>query len=610
MVDKRIISVAQDADGRWLAEYRLEHRLPASVGARALTGMVEGAWAMRLHLVANNARFRVLGHRGETPNQALKILALNLDWLSRDGQEAFGHPAPVDETFVGRESRRADGSVEEIVERAGGVHSRAAGFADGGRMRGFWQVRGGFMRHAHRCLLQVREVVPGIRAVLIGQTTPWGREERVPAQHRLDLLLLPGAFDLQHMIAHVAAQVPDPRQLKQYSWSCLLAGLPGGVQGKQSMRDIAAWARSLPDNAIEQLGGRWKKGRHTVPAVTTSGDALKHTELGKLHEALRSWLSACAIVSACSVTRRAVHAQKGHTGDECVAVKTCLRGLNIAGGVVTGDALHTATDFIVAGFLKKSDYAVRLTANRPKLLAGAKHLDWNAAATAEVAWRDTAYGCREQHIARCIDLNAAGSAMLLIACPGAAQAVCIECVRNDGTSASRPWAYYLTCLTSEHADAQRLGEMARAHGPIGNGSHRIRDVASGEDCSRTGHLPEALAITRSVGIADASRLGLSHAVVHRTIAHGLRALSSLLCRVFRAQRTADLHARRLNGCRPCPSDDRHHGAASPDAKVIDTNRLQNTTRQGSLADSDRSRRRQRSHVRHGLSEWPWVSHVR
>jgi hypothetical protein len=381
MVGEQIRYVAVGADGRWLACVGWSAGCRHLSGRERWLGWSEGQRAMRLHLVANNARFLVLGKRGETPNLASKILALNLDRLSRDWEDAYGHPVLVAETFVDLHRRRADGSVEEITERAAGACYRAVGFADCGRTRGFRRVRGGFVRHAQCRLLLVREVIPGAKAVLTDQTTLWDREERAPAQHRLDLLSLPSAFDPERgLIAHVAARVPDPRQLKQYPWRCIIAGLLGGVlAGKQTMRDIAAWARSLPEDAIVRLGGRWKKGKRTMPAANTYGYALEHADLGKLNDALRSWLTARGITwtgdiiavdgkvllgagrthksrataSAFSVTRRAVLALEGHTGDERAAVKTCLRRLDIAGCIVTGDALHTGAEFIDVDILKK-----------------------------------------------------------------------------------------------------------------------------------------------------------------------------------------------------------------------------------------------------------------
>jgi hypothetical protein len=381
MVGEQLRYVALDADGRWLACLGWSAGCQHLSGREQWIGWSEGQRAMRLHLVANNARFLVLAKRGEAPNLASKILSLNLDRLSGDWQKEYGHPVLVAETFVDLQRRRDDGTITELNERDAGACYRAVGFTACGRTRGFRRVRGGFKRHAQRRLLLVREVVAGGRAVLTDLTTRWDREDRAPARHRLDLLSLPSAFDPERgLIAHIEARVPDPRRVRQYPWRCILAGLMGGVlAGKETMRDIAAWARQLPEDAIVRLGGRWKKGKRTMPAANTYGYALEHADLGKLNEALRSWLTGHGITwsndiiavdgkallgagrthksrataSAFSVTRRAVLALEGHTGDERKAVKACLRQLDISGCTVTGDALHTNADFAEAEILKK-----------------------------------------------------------------------------------------------------------------------------------------------------------------------------------------------------------------------------------------------------------------
>jgi len=65
---------------------------------------------------------------------------------------------------------------------------------------------------------------------------------------------------------------------------------------------------------------------------------------------------------------------------------------------------------------------------------------------------------------------------------------------------------------------------------IENGSHYVRDVVYGEDrCRcRTGHLPEVLALARSVGITYAAHHRMRHADVHLALSNDLRALSNLL----------------------------------------------------------------------------------
>lgn len=114
--------------------------------------------------------------------------------------------------------------------------------------------------------------------------------------------------------------------------------------------------------------------------------------------------------------------------------------------------------------------------------------------------------------------------------PGATQIVRVERKRGDADRAPRTWAYFISSLTAEQADTKRLGTIIRAHWLTETGNHYIRDVVYGEDrCRcRTGNLPEILAIARSVGITWAAHHQLTHAEVHRTLVHDLKAISNVL----------------------------------------------------------------------------------
>ena len=54
----------------------------------------------RLHLIANNTRFLVLGERGVLANLASCMMSAMLRRLSDDWQEQYGHPLLVVESFV------------------------------------------------------------------------------------------------------------------------------------------------------------------------------------------------------------------------------------------------------------------------------------------------------------------------------------------------------------------------------------------------------------------------------------------------------------------------------------------------------------------------------
>ena len=64
------------------------------------------------------------------------------------------------------------------------------------------------------------------------------------------------------------------------------------------------------------------------------------------------------------------------------------------------------------------------------------------------------------------------------------------------------WAYAITSLLPERADAARLLEIWRGHWGIENRLHWVRDVVFGEDQSqvRTGSAPQLLAALRNLVI--------------------------------------------------------------------------------------------------------------
>src|SRR5271157_616086 len=99
LVGERLCYVAE-CQGRWLA---LLGWSAAAYHIRARDqwiGWNDNQRRARLPLVANNARFCLLTSPGQYPNLACRVLALNGARLSRDWQEAYGHPILLVESFV------------------------------------------------------------------------------------------------------------------------------------------------------------------------------------------------------------------------------------------------------------------------------------------------------------------------------------------------------------------------------------------------------------------------------------------------------------------------------------------------------------------------------
>src|SRR5215831_5864910 len=107
LVGEQLRYVATDAQGRWLA--LLGWSAPA-MHLKARDQSIE--WSdhqreARLHLLAQNSRFVILGERQQYPNLASRALALCLKGLSADWQAEYGHPIVMVETFVDRQAYQA-----------------------------------------------------------------------------------------------------------------------------------------------------------------------------------------------------------------------------------------------------------------------------------------------------------------------------------------------------------------------------------------------------------------------------------------------------------------------------------------------------------------------
>jgi predicted transposase YbfD/YdcC len=183
-----------------------------------------------------------------------------------------------------------------------------------------------------------------------------------------------------------------------------------------------------------------------------------------------------------------------------------LEPLDLAGAVVTFDALHTVrTNLTWLAGEKKAHYIAVVKRNQPLLQARIKALPWRQV-PAGITARDTGHGRLETRT-----LKAAHVSRLDFSC--ARQAIKITRWRKDtGTGkTSRETAYAVTSLTSADATVQDLARLVREHWSI-EAHHHIRDVTFREDtaASRTGSGPANLATIRAAIIAAIKDAGYLH----------------------------------------------------------------------------------------------------
>jgi predicted transposase YbfD/YdcC len=183
-----------------------------------------------------------------------------------------------------------------------------------------------------------------------------------------------------------------------------------------------------------------------------------------------------------------------------------LQSLDLAGAVVTFDALHTVRASLhwLTG-KKKAHYIAVIKANQPLLYARLKALPWRHVPAGSTT-RDAGHGRRETR-----SLKTAHVAGLDF--PGARQAIKITRWRQDTATGkiSRQTVYAITSLTSAQATPAGLARLVREHWTI-EAHHHIRDVSFDEDAatSRTGNGPANLATIRAAIIAAIKDAGYLH----------------------------------------------------------------------------------------------------
>jgi len=205
---------------------------------------------------------------------------------------------------------------------------------------------------------------------------------------------------------------------------------------------------------------------------------------------------------------RTVLAQRAVDGapGEVPAFIPLLAGLDLAGVVVTADALHTHADaatFLVTG--KQAHYLFTVKANQPLLLERCAGLAWHRVPVLDRT-RDRGHGRVELRTLKAVSVRHFGF-------PHAEQVIQVTRKTRDLGGSTRRWrtvvVYAITSLPFEQANPARLADLIRGHWTIENGLHDPRDVTYDEDRSqlRTSHGPQVMAALRNLAVSVLSRAG-------------------------------------------------------------------------------------------------------
>jgi predicted transposase YbfD/YdcC len=346
-------------------------------------------------------------------------------------------------------------------------------------------------------------------------------------------------------LLHYLAWVPDPRDRRGVRHSLVsLLGLAAAavLAGSRGFTAIGEWVLDASPLVWAAFGVRRDPltRRFEPPDEATIRRVVEDVDADALDTAIGSWLSAalhaqekdrppqdraCRRRLALSVDGKALRGTRHHTADgqalhllsvldqaagivvnqtgvqgktnEITRFRPLLESLDLAGAVVTADALHTQRDhaeFLVTG--KGAHYILVVKKNQPSLYSQLKGLPWRKVPILH-AENDHGHGRDERRMVKVVTVSEG----LLF--PHAAQAICItRRVRRAGTKLWKTvTAYAITSLAAHQATPAELAGWIRGHWSI-EALHHIRDVSFAEDASqvRTRNGPRAMATFRNLVI--------------------------------------------------------------------------------------------------------------
>ncbi len=307
----------------------------------------------RLHLVVNNARYLILPWVRQ-PNLASRILGANLRRLNNDWQAAYGHPVLLAETFVD-------------PARFRGTCYRASNWVLVGQTKGWSRHGVHYYEHGQpkavfvyplqrNSLQQLRApfAAPGITG---GENTMSLDVNKLPLDGKGGLFSVLGTFT-DHR---------KRRGIRHSLQSVLAIATCAVLAGQRSFTAIEEWTRDQPKEVLKRLGCKY----YQPPSERTFRRVLKHlVDVEEVDEKLGLWVAKQkTVLEGMGIALDGKTLRGSRDGDkkgvhllsvvmhgssvvvaqmrvsdktnEIPCVKPLLANLDIAGAVVTADAMHT-----------------------------------------------------------------------------------------------------------------------------------------------------------------------------------------------------------------------------------------------------------------------------
>lgn len=290
--------------------------------------------------------------------------------------------------------------------------------------------------------------------------------------------------------------------LSKYEWLSEFLKLPEGIPCPDTFRRV--FERINP-KVFEQCFRRWVEsivettGAQVIPidGKTLRGSYDRTLEKTALH-----------LVSAWSSQHRLVLGQVkvADKSNEITAIPALLELLDIAGSIITIDAMGTQTAIASQIFNAKADYILALKGNHPTLHTQVKewfeqHLQsgFEGITHSYDERIEKGHHRTERRQIWCVPVSELPSLHNQSDWVGLKCVVMVVRVRHLWNKTTREVQFYITSLG---CDARKLGQAIRLHWSVENGLHWTLDVTFDEDACRvrSGHAPQNLSLLRRIAL--------------------------------------------------------------------------------------------------------------
>ncbi len=295
--------------------------------------------------------------------------------------------------------------------------------------------------------------------------------------------------------------------ISKQKWLEEFLALPNGIPSDDTFRRVFEF---IDPEALHRCFVRWvetlvtQMGGEIVPIDGKTLRGSYDRTQGK---------SALHVISAWASEQRLILAQLKveDKSNEITAIPALLELLNLAGCIITIDAMGTQTEIAQKIIDKKADYVLALKANHPTLYHQVKQW-FEQAQAGQFDGIDVSYDKRiekahhrtEIREVWSVPVSALGEYHQPYPWAGLQTVVMVIRVRHLWYKTTREVQFYLTSLAS---DAQLLGRVVRKHWGIENEAHWTVDVTFAEDACRirSFHSPQNFALLRRIALNALNR---------------------------------------------------------------------------------------------------------